>query len=493
MKCANCGSELPEGAVFCGECGMKVMEPGNDLPLECSGEDAEEIADAALKKPMPRVYKTAIAAAICVAIGIVGFAVKLLYFSDTEKAGKLSERTYKETEQTGRTDTEDSEAGDKKNSGGKEAPRQVSEIDKRYQKVKEAVSSGVYERIAFGDGIAAYYEDGELKLTGVSEDVNGVLYDCFYYYEDEQLFYAHYAGEDEYKFYFEGDKLIWQSHVTDTGTVKGSDGKDANQADEDAERGRKVLSAGRSYMIEKSVAQRLAASTGETDTAPGTDAGGVNDMPGADTGDMDSMRETDSEDADSMQGTDGEDIDSMPDTDAGETDSMWGSESENAGAAPETDAVPGTAGMETYLPGIHMGDVTEISASSSLFENNMAHEAGFMTDGDTSTAWIEGASAQGVGESVTLHFSSAYKVTGFNIHAGYHESKSIYRKYSRPKKIHVEFSDGSSESFVLKDKFKEQDIQLPHPVDTEYVTITVESVYTGSEFENMAISEIVLY
>lgn len=57
----------------------------------------------------------------------------------------------------------------------------------------------------------------------------------------------------------------------------------------------------------------------------------------------------------------------------------------------------------------------------------------------------------------------------------------------------MEFSDGSGESFVLKDKFKEQNIQLPHPVDTQYVTITVESVYPGSEFENMAISEIEMY
>lgn len=220
MKCTNCGSELPEGAVFCGECGMKVAGQENDLPSECSREDAEEIADAAMKRTMPRVYKTAIAATICAAIGIVGFAVNLLYFSDADEAGKVSESTHKETEQTGRTDTEDSEAEDKKNNGGKEAPRQVSEIDKRYQKVKEAVSSGVYERITFGDGISAYYEDEELKLTGVSEDVDGVLYDCFYYYEDEQLFYAHYAGEDEYKFYFEGDKLIWQSHDADTGTAK---------------------------------------------------------------------------------------------------------------------------------------------------------------------------------------------------------------------------------------------------------------------------------
>ena len=183
----------------------------------------------------------------------------------------------------------------------------------------------------------------------------------------------------------------------------------------------------------------------------------------------------------------------MSETDAGDRDSMWGTESGNMDSIPETDAVPGTTGMESYLPGIYMGDVTEVSASSSLFENNITYEAGFMTDGDASTAWIEGASAQGAGESVTLRFNSSYKVTGFNIHAGYHESKSIYRKYSRPKRIYVEFSDGSGESFVLKDKFKEQNIQLSHPVDTQYVTITVESVYPGSEFENMAISEIEMY
>ena len=493
MKCTNCGSELPEGAVFCGECGTKVMIPENDMPLDSFREDTEEPSDAAPKKPLPRVYKVLIAAAICVAVGIVVFAVRLLYFSDSDKVGKVSESTHKETEQTGRTDTEDSEAEDKKNNGGKEAPRQVSEIDKRYQKVKEAVSSGVYERITFGDGISAYYEDEELKLTGVSEDVDGVLYDCFYYYEDEQLFYAHYAGEDEYKFYFQGDKLIWQSHDADTGTAKSGDEKDADKDEASAEKGKKVLSAGRSYMIDKKLALRLAGSVGETNAASGIGTGETDHMPGTGIGDMDSMSETGDENAGSMWETDSEGPDSMSETDAGDRDSMWGTESGNMDSIPETDAVPGTTGMESYLPGIYMGDVTEVSASSSLFENNITYEAGFMTDGDASTAWIEGASAQGAGESVTLRFNSSYKVTGFNIHAGYHESKSIYRKYSRPKRIYVEFSDGSCESFVLKDKFKEQNIQLPHPVDTQYVTITVESVYPGSEFENMAISEIELY
>lgn len=482
MKCANCGSELPEGAAFCGECGTKVMIPENDMPLDSFREDTEEPSDAAPKKPLPRVYKVLIAAAICVAVGIVVFAVRLLYFSDSGKVGKVSESTYKETDKTGITDTEDSEAADEKNSAGQKAPRQVSEIDKRYQEMKEAVSSGLYERITFGDGIAAYYDDGELKLTGVSEDVDGVLYDCFYYYEDEQLFYAHYAGEDEYKFYFQGDKLIWQSHITDTGTVESSDGQDADKTDEYAKRGKEVLSAGRSYMIDKRVALRLSASAGGTGAAPGTGAGETDDVPETGIGDTDSMQETDGGDMDSMQETDGGDVDSMWETDSGNADSM-----------PETDAAPGTTGMESYLPGIYMGDVTEVSASSSLFENNITYEAGFMTDGDASTAWIEGASAQGAGESVTLRFNSSYKVTGFNIHAGYHESKSIYRKYSRPKRIYVEFSDGSGESFVLKDKFKEQNIQLSHPVDTQYVTITVESVYPGSEFENMAISEIEMY
>lgn len=125
MKCTNCGSELPEGAVFCGECGTKVMIPENDMPLDSFREDTEEPSDAAPKKPLPRVYKVLIAAAICVAVGIVVFAVRLLYFSDSDKVGKVSESTHKETEQTGRTDTEDSEAEDKKNNGGKEAPRQV--------------------------------------------------------------------------------------------------------------------------------------------------------------------------------------------------------------------------------------------------------------------------------------------------------------------------------------------------------------------------------
>ena len=152
-----------------------------------------------------------------------------------------------------------------------------------------------------------------------------------------------------------------------------------------------------------------------------------------------------------------------------------------------------TAAVQAGTHRIQMDSVSEVSASSSLSEYDMTHEPEFLTDGMVKTAWVEGAPGQGIGESVTLYFDDVYQVTGFDIYAGYHKSKSLYRKNSRPKEISVEFSDGSGETFVLKDQFKKQSVRLSRPVDTEYMTITIESVYLGSKFEDTVISEIELY
>ena len=157
----------------------------------------------------------------------------------------------------------------------------------------------------------------------------------------------------------------------------------------------------------------------------------------------------------------------------------------------ESDGAEETAGVQ--VSGIQMDSVSEVSASSSLSEYDMTHEPEFLTDGMVKTAWVEGAPGQGIGESVTLYFDEVYQVTGVDIYARYHKSKSLYRKNSRPKEIFVEFSDGSGETFVLKNQFKKQSVRLSRPADTEYMKITMESVYLGSKFEDTVISEIELY
>ena len=53
-----------------------------------------------------------------------------------------------------------------------------------------------------------------------------------------------------------------------------------------------------------------------------------------------------------------------------------------------------------------MSNVTYVSSTSSLSEYNMTHSPERVIDGDLSTAWVEGADGQGIGEAITLYFDS---------------------------------------------------------------------------------------
>lgn len=137
--------------------------------------------------------------------------------------------------------------------------------------------------------------------------------------------------------------------------------------------------------------------------------------------------------------------------------------------------------------------IKSIYASTSLSEYNMTHSPERILDKDLSTAWVEGANGDGIGENIILLFDNIYTVNGFYINAGYQVNNDLYYKNSRPKEISVIFSDGNSEIFILDDIINIQNIQLSSPVNTNSLTIIINSVYPGSKYEDTAISEIELY
>lgn len=145
--------------------------------------------------------------------------------------------------------------------------------------------------------------------------------------------------------------------------------------------------------------------------------------------------------------------------------------------------------------GVSMSAVTGSSASSYLVEPQygISHGPECVIDGDLSTGWVENASGQGIGESVTLSFDGAYRVSGFTINAGYQKSSSLYYKNSRPASLLVSFSDGSSVTLELEDYFGQQSFTFGSPVETTSVTFTIESVYAGNKYQDTVISEISLF
>ena len=77
---------------------------------------------------------------------------------------------------------------------------------------------------------------------------------------------------------------------------------------------------------------------------------------------------------------------------------------------------------------------TNVEASSYLSDR---YSPSNLIDGDTTTAWIEGAEGYGLGEDVKLKVSDIPRVIG--IWPGYQRSESIYLRNGRPARIRLAF------------------------------------------------------
>lgn len=175
-----------------------------------------------------------------------------------------------------------------------------------------------------------------------------------------------------------------------------------------------------------------------------------------------------------------------------ETEEMTFSESETAQSESMESE---TAQNETKEPApvINMLYVSDVYASSLLEEVDVVHSPERIMDGNISTAWVEGAGGQGIGESVVFMLDNVYTVEGMWVAAGYQKNDKVYTINSRPEKITVSFSDGTSEEFVLEDIHDFQDIRFSKPIETSSIKITIDAVYKGSQCEDTVFSEVEFY
>lgn len=157
-------------------------------------------------------------------------------------------------------------------------------------------------------------------------------------------------------------------------------------------------------------------------------------------------------------------------------------------ATPAPEATPTPTPAEAPAASLaHIRDVT----ATSVYSGKYSYLPALVRDGDLTTAWVEGVSGQGEGESITIWFDDACRLSGFSVSAGYHKTASLYEKNSRPKEIELAFSDGSSCRVTLEDRMAQQTVTLSAPVDTMSLTIKILSVYPGTTYTDTAISEIV--
>ncbi len=110
-------------------------------------------------------------------------------------------------------------------------------------------------------------------------------------------------------------------------------------------------------------------------------------------------------------------------------------------------------------------------------------------DGNIRTAWNDGGS--GVGEWISLEAKSEQTVKGLRIVGGYPKREDVYYKNYRPKDVTIELSDGYTQQVTLEDKMGEwQEFEFDKAHKTDYIKVTIDSVYGSNQYDDVAIAEL---
>jgi hypothetical protein len=149
-----------------------------------------------------------------------------------------------------------------------------------------------------------------------------------------------------------------------------------------------------------------------------------------------------------------------------------------------------------FAPWAHAARLTTSGAEASTTyppEGSNSYEATRVTDGKVSTSWIEGADGSGLGQWVRVTLPASTTVQKIKIWGGIWYSHTEWSRANRPRQIEVRWSDGSTDTFEMRDEMVAQEFALPTARTTTTAEIRIKSVYDGSAWFDTGISEIQLF
>ena len=163
-------------------------------------------------------------------------------------------------------------------------------------------------------------------------------------------------------------------------------------------------------------------------------------------------------------------------------------------------------GNDDWLIGCSLGCAVswDLRASSRLEDDGaIGYGVAMLDDGRLETAWVEGVEGHGVGERVTFEFPRAYFEENFDdtvsipfhglmIVNGYAKNRTTFRKNGRVKRARLYDGDRPVLEIELLDFYGVQEVSFPSfmiSADSE-VSFEILEVYPGSEYDDVAITEL---
>lgn len=112
-----------------------------------------------------------------------------------------------------------------------------------------------------------------------------------------------------------------------------------------------------------------------------------------------------------------------------------------------------------------------------------------LVDGDLKTAWVEGKSGHGEGESLVVELDGARTITAVQVMNGYHKNERLFLANSRVHVAELQFSNGDTRRVSLADAPGIQTIDVGRQ-KAEWMRFTIRSVYAGTRYKDTAVTEL---
>lgn len=161
----------------------------------------------------------------------------------------------------------------------------------------------------------------------------------------------------------------------------------------------------------------------------------------------------------------------------------------------ESDSADSTEGEEASASVLITG--VSASASSQLSDQyGKNYSPANLFDGDISTAYVEGVTGVGTGETITIVLDGEYYIDRISWYPGYQASADLLAKNGYPTRLTFSLADGTavdSECVSVTGVGTCVAVRINADEPTDRITVVIADAVSGNKYDDTCISEIEIY